>query len=137
MESDREKLRPILDRAGSRAMWVESGPGWWPILLKLDQDIAKLAPDYQVLQVKEKFGGLRYYIGGVPADVSDSVYALIDAAERESYQTCEECGEPGHERGGGWIKTLCDGCDAERQRRRAEREAMAKEALARLRGERE
>jgi len=36
--------------------------GWWPLLARLDRDIAALAPNYQLLQVKEKFGGLRYYI---------------------------------------------------------------------------
>lgn len=58
-------------------------------------------------QVKEKFGGLRFYmtIG------TDEVYALIGKAEALSCKTCEECGEPGEKRTDlGWIYTLCNNC---------------------------
>ena len=62
--------------------------------------------DVSVTQVKEKFGGLRFYVGSaLPA-----VYDVIDECERLSYTICERCGEAGKPREGGWIKTLCDGC---------------------------
>jgi len=57
-------------------------------------------------QVKEKFGGLRYYM----TCGSDQIYDLISEAEALSYKTCEECGNPGEERDTGWIKTLCTEC---------------------------
>ena len=58
-----------------------------------------------VLQVKEKFGGLRFYIGSADKEFFDA----IDAAEEESYTICEECGQPGILREDlGWILTLCD-----------------------------
>ena len=56
------------------------------------------------VQVKEKFGGLRFY-----TNYSDNVVnALISMAESMSYRTCEVCGTPGKSRHGGWIRTLCD-----------------------------
>jgi len=55
-------------------------------------------------QVKEKFGGLRFYIRGG----DDFVEGAIALAESLSFRTCEECGAPGSRRGGGWIRTLCD-----------------------------
>lgn len=55
-------------------------------------------------QVKEKFGTLRFYM----SSSNDKIEKLIDEAERKSAITCEECGEPGVLRGGGWLKTLCD-----------------------------
>lgn len=62
-------------------------------------------------QVKEKFGGLRFYV-----DNSDEyVRGLISMAEAFSYKTCEVCGQPGRSRRGGWIKTLCDGCCNEKK----------------------
>ena len=67
-----------------------------------------------VVQVKEKFGGLRFYVGGAPQEVHD----VIDECEARSYEICELCGEPGEERAGGWILTLCDECHEDRQRRR-------------------
>jgi hypothetical protein len=34
-----------------------------------------------------------------------------------SYTICEECGAPGKLRGGGWMRTLCDKHEEERQSR--------------------
>jgi uncharacterized Zn finger protein (UPF0148 family) len=31
--------------------------------------------------------------------------------------TCEECGNPGRSRDGGWIRTLCDNCQEGRKTR--------------------
>ena len=55
-------------------------------------------------QVKEKFGGLRFYVDGG----DDWVYGAISMAESMSYRTCEVCGAPGVTRGEGWIRTTCD-----------------------------
>lgn len=57
-------------------------------------------------QVKEKFGGLRFYVD----NCDDYVSGVVAMAESMSYRTCETCGAPGVKRSGGWIRTLCDGC---------------------------
>ena len=54
---------------------------WVPVLVKLDADLAKLYPSYTILQVKSKFGGLRYYVSGVISD-----HPLIQAAEKACSQ---------------------------------------------------
>ena len=58
------------------------------------------------VQVKEKFGGLRFYVN----NEDDYVRGAISMAESMSYRTCEECGDQGKGRSGGWIRTLCDEC---------------------------
>lgn len=106
-----EGLQSILDRMNARrAVWVgiDCDAGWYPILVQLDKDIAALHPDYEVYQVKEKFGGLRYYIGGTPQEVTVEVHKLISEAESLSLVTCELCGEPGTLRDQRWVRTLCD-----------------------------
>ena len=62
--------------------------------------------EHQVVaaQVKEKFGGLRFYVDGG----DDWVYGAISMAESMSYRTCEVCGAPGKTRGTGWVRTTCD-----------------------------
>ncbi|MCB9441150.1 MAG: hypothetical protein H6523_12990 [Mycolicibacterium sp.] len=109
-----EALRAILSRfeAGScRA--IDCGPGWYSLLADLDAALARLDPAYTLRQVKEKFGGLRFYLGAISSD-DDAVYALIREAEGLSELTCELCGEPGRLRGElGWVRTLCDGHYAE------------------------
>ena len=35
--------------------------GWYPLIISLDSELAAIYPDYELQQVKEKFGTLRYY----------------------------------------------------------------------------
>jgi len=89
---------------------IACGSGWFKLIDKLCNDLSKY-PEVVASQVKEKFGGLRFYIEGVDKDHSDAIYNHIDAAEGESLKTCEDCGEPGKTRGGGWVRTLCNQCE--------------------------
>lgn len=41
--------------------WVNCQRGWYPIVVELDEQLAALFPRYELHQVKEKFGGLRFY----------------------------------------------------------------------------
>lgn len=88
----------------SSPVYLDCGDGWFHLLLGLSQALEAMGEDITVHQVKEKFGGLRFYID----NASDAVHELIDQAEEISYQTCERCGQPGRPRKGGWVSTLCD-----------------------------
>lgn len=68
---------------------------------RLAEEVEKLPV---IVQVKEKFGGLRFYVDGG----SSEIYSYIDFAEQMSHKVCEVCGNRGERRGGSWIKTLCD-----------------------------
>ena len=89
---------------GTPCFGLECGKGWHPLIMRTHKKLIAIDPDYVVMQVKEKFGGLRYYI----ATGTDEMFDIIDAAEEESYHICEECGEPGKLRGDGWLSTLCN-----------------------------
>ena len=68
----------------------------------------------EATQVKEKFGGLRFYINGA----DDFVYGMISFAEHLSYQICEECGSTKniiHTKG--WISTICQKCLEKRNKK--------------------
>jgi hypothetical protein len=58
----------------------------------------------EVQQIKEKFGGLRFYYDGGDERIS----GLVDMAETWANHTCETCGNKGQKRSGGWVRTLCD-----------------------------
>ena len=100
------------DMSKTAMCWgFECGDGWEPLIRKLSEKIEtynKENPGSPVIavQVKEKFGGLRFYITGAPEWIHD----LINKAENKSYAVCEMCGKPGEERSTGWILTLCDEC---------------------------
>lgn len=85
------------------------GRGWGPIVERL----YNLCVEYKIdiHQVKEKFGGLRFYTGGVNQEYATEFFNQVQVAEEESFRTCENCGNPGKPRTGGWIKTLCNDCN--------------------------
>jgi len=70
-----------------------------------------------VMQVKEKFGGLRFYVNGA----TDKQWNYIHFAESMSYRICEECGAPGKRYTDGWHTVLCD-AHAKEQNRQLELE---------------
>lgn len=56
------------------------------------------------VQVKEKFGGLCFYVRGA----SEEQWNYIHFAETLSRRTCVKCGAPGRTNRDGWHTTLCD-----------------------------
>lgn len=76
-------------------------PGWRPIVKHL-VELCKIY-DIPIDQVKEKFGGLRFYTGK-PHYLVD---AAITQAEKACDNICEICGEPGHIAGKRWLKCFC------------------------------
>jgi hypothetical protein len=110
------------------------GQGWHAVvvdlLAKIDAALTdEQAAEFRILQIKQKFAGLRlYYSAGQPiggdGDASAStqsrfphtlVRALIDEADQECKRTCELCGEAGkmlNDRG--WLEVRCTSCEAKR-----------------------
>ena len=71
-------------------------------------------PNVSIVQIKEKFGDLRFYYDGG----DDTISGMVSMAEAWSKHTCETCGNLGQRRSGGWIRTLCDKHEEEYQSRK-------------------
>ena len=71
---------------------------------------------YQVVavQVKEKFGTLRFYYNGG----DEYIHGLVAMAETMSARTCESCGAPAKSTNNGWITTMCQSCIDSKEERR-------------------
>lgn len=80
------------------------------------RDVPELIPQVTVDQVKEKFGTLRFYYTGGDTYID----GLVSMAESMSGVTCEECGNIGEQRGGGWVHTYCNPCEDKRKIAREE-----------------
>lgn len=121
------------------------GEGWWPILEALCGQIqhhvdwknkqSEVVAQVTVNQIKEKFGGLRFYYSGG----DDAIDGMVRMAESWAAHSCETCGSPGKSRSGGWIKTLCDYHEAESQQKRKEYQDkdLQKSILEAMQGESE
>lgn len=118
-----EVLRDDFPKLFTQRIPMECGEGWEPLVRTLCEKLDLLfrgsaykgpegsiydeAP-FQVEQVKEKFGGLRFYVSwGTP-----EIWGLIEEAEAESFKVCEECGKEGKLTGKRWLRTLCEGCES-------------------------
>ena len=94
---------------------IDVHPGWFSILellfnsiqshIDFEQKRNPYLEQVVVLQIKEKFGALRfYYTGG-----NEYISGLVAMAEAVSSTTCEVCGSYGRIRSnGGWLRATCD-----------------------------
>lgn len=85
------------------------GPGWSELVRAFHQACDDAGID--IVQVKEKFGGLRMYTGAAPKHILD----LEDRLEQKSFRVCELCGAAGKLRTSGWMSTCCDECFEKRR----------------------
>ena len=90
------------------------GKGWFTLVELLHDFLQSIDPDYKLMQVKEKFGSLRFYYYTtfpIKSPEATAMDRLVRFAEALSARTCEECGNPGEGRFDSyWIVTLCDNC---------------------------
>lgn len=89
-------LSPLLSRfAPGWPASVDCGEGWHGVLVALDESMSTIDPDYTLQQVKEKFGGLRYYYQPSREDLREQLDKLVRGAELTCAVTCEVTGQPG------------------------------------------
>lgn len=91
---------------------LDCDDGWYMLIDKLCECIQFHVdknghPQVEAVQVKEKFGGLRFYTN----NADEYLTGYIDFAESMSMNICEVCGSTkGVGQTVGWIKTICTKC---------------------------
>lgn len=119
-----DKLNNKFPQIFPEHFYFEVHDGWYTLieelcrLIQLHIDRSNVTPTFiegftpnpinQVIatQIKEKFGGLRFYYDGG----NDAIAAAVELTENLSYRICELCGSPGTQNTTGWIKTRCPTC---------------------------
>lgn len=74
--------------------------------LKAELEKAGLLDSYRIVQIKEKFGSLRWYDNAT----SPELLAIIRKYTEISARTCVICGKPATRITMGWIAPFCDAC---------------------------
>jgi hypothetical protein len=127
---------PRIFEAG-RPMNSHLPPGWLPLVREMLADVCAMLADGQAIevqQIKEKFGGLRFYwslgkehilIADIhtpkglqrlnikpekPSETFKRIDQCVEQAEDASLTICERCGRPGTLDRRGWWKVNCDRC---------------------------
>lgn len=99
---------------------IECGDGWYDLInnlcftLQFNTDNNNNYPQVEAVQVKEKFGSLRFYYW-ISNEGSERHYGNIEGricfAESLSTTICEHCGTNQNvTQTEGWISTVCEDC---------------------------
>jgi hypothetical protein len=87
------------------------GDGWRDLILGLVSELDALGIRWEAHQIKQKAGGLRFYVGPLKGEPEKLIRfkELIRAAEDRSWRICERCGVEGQTRGMQW-RGFCERC---------------------------
>lgn len=115
------KIEELLRQFNSSMNYValDIQAGWLDTVYQIHEALLVVVPDYSIIQIKEKFGALRYYIEYFNTDSTKQfiVDSIINFGENMSKQICERCGQKYftvslrsfyH-----WNHTYCDVCELE------------------------
>lgn len=109
----------FLNRAHARLSGMDKGfrcaDGWFQLIWDLCSQLQPLSAEFEgtqspfeILQVKSKFGELRF----APNRRNNAIDSAIEATRQRSGHTCELCGNFGTRRpdSTGWWSALCEEC---------------------------
>lgn len=90
---------------------IDIDEGWYQLVVDCDKELTQINPDYQIYQIKQKFGKLRYYYKDSKPFEEETYLktsSVVSKYERLSACTCEATGKPGvlMKSLSGWYRTL-------------------------------
>lgn len=112
-------LAPHWRRPAADVAWV--GEGWRHLVEECHRKVSARFPDYELLNIKQKYGVLAFLASPRPWSRGTSTWTdealeleqIIREYTRRSESTCEYCGAAGELRDSRTMHlTLCDRCDA-------------------------
>jgi hypothetical protein len=125
-DQNTEILKRAFPNVFKQNFYFECGDGWFEIISKIASFINDQTAHCSAVQVKEKFGSLRFYINWeidgygasvVPQETLDKIYEFISSMEISSKSVCEDCGtnldssnKASQKKLGYWIRNICQEC---------------------------
>jgi len=108
---DYEKMPTFVNHKGYTALQAYKSVGkGWRILVRVA--LIYKPKDVLIVQVKEKYAGLRIY----HEPYNERYQEVINVLETVSFHTCEWCGKPGRvDKSYYWVITLCAECREKRK----------------------
>jgi len=91
------------DLISPRCIDIGTTPGWISLIERIIAVVRARNETIQIVQIKEKFGSLRFYFDGGSSELREEIRKI----EAEASKTCDVCGDVGSSGGDGWVVTRC------------------------------
>lgn len=90
---------------------IDVHKGWRPLvepIIERIQELNEQGSAIEILQIKEKFGDLEFYVQNATQEICD----MIKTAQKQAGHICEQCGKPAEKvvSTDRWCYTLCPDC---------------------------
>lgn len=116
----------VFDKDRGACHRLECDKGWFSHIEKASRKLEEInrqipleAQRVVAAQIKQKFGGLRYYYhlpDGFPKELVSQVRDVMNEAHTACDTTCEWCSKPGKlDQSKGWLLCLCEECTEKRK----------------------
>lgn len=83
--TEQEKLEEIKARISDTWKHIDCPEEWNPLIIECHEKLMEIDPNYMVLQIKEKFGGLRYYFDTL-TDNRKEMQDVVNVYEKASFE---------------------------------------------------
>lgn len=102
-----------------KPIYPETAEGWDALVEDFIQEMNEAACAFRnksitIIDIKEKFGGLRIYVDyDLPSEQISELERIVSKYEHLSLKTCSYCGEENkqmHKRMGYWDIVICQDC---------------------------
>jgi hypothetical protein len=91
-----ELMQDIIDRLDPTfGKIIDCESGWFALINELHSKLMLVDDNYRIFQIKEKFGGLRFYYSCSSPIHEEAMRKVVSTYEKISYLTCEKSGKPG------------------------------------------
>ncbi len=103
----------------SKPIYPETAEGWDALVEDFIEEMNEAAANFKsksitIIDIKEKFGGLRIYVDyNLPSEQISDLEKIVSKYEHLSLKTCSYCGQEYkqmHKRKGYWDIVCCEEC---------------------------
>lgn len=78
-----DEIKELFNRYETDWLYVDTPEDWFPFIIDCHKELLAVDPNYTIFQIKEKFGGLRYYMSTVNPELYQEMLNITLKYERK------------------------------------------------------